>query len=122
VNRLFGTITAIVLLREIIRPFDQFEAFRLGIIDRHGTLLRSPQTAEERNSYDALTRVAVNLKRLLAKVPGGETQIASLLAAMYLWHEDTEENGDKLVEDVANNPVKRYLAARTITKQQRSHR
>jgi hypothetical protein len=68
-NRLFGTIAAIVLLRELIRPFDQFEAFRLGTIDRHGTLLRSPRTAEERNSYNALTRVAVNLNRLLAKVP-----------------------------------------------------
>jgi hypothetical protein len=84
-NRLFGLAGAVALLWELIKPFEQYRAFKLGLIDRHGTLLRSPRTVEERDSYDALTRIAVNLKRLLAKVPGGESQIASLLAAMYLW-------------------------------------
>jgi hypothetical protein len=66
-----------------------------------------------RNTYDALTRIAVNLKRLLAKVPGGESQIASLLAAMYLWREDKEKLDQKLIERVPKNPIKHYLAKRS---------
>lgn len=100
-NRVFGTAAAIALLWELIKPFERYEAYRLGIIDRHGKLLRSPQTAEERNAYDPLTRVAVNLKRLLAKVPAGETQIASLLSAFLLWREDSDEEIDQeLLEEI----------------------
>jgi hypothetical protein len=63
-NRVFGTVSAIALLWQLVKPFEQWEAFRLGIIDAHGKLLGSPQTAEERNAYDLLTRVALNLKCL----------------------------------------------------------
>ena len=80
-NQVFGTAAAIALLWQLIKPFERYEAHRLGLIDGRGKLLRSPQTPEERNAYDSLTRVAVNLKKLLTKVPGGETQIASLLVA-----------------------------------------
>jgi hypothetical protein len=118
-NRAFGTLAAIMLLRALIKPFEQFEAYKLGVIDVHGRLLKSPQTAEERRSYDPLTRVAVNLKRLLAKVPGGESQIASLLAAMYLWHEDTEEPHAFLVQPITKNPIKQYLANRSASNRHR---
>jgi hypothetical protein len=118
-NRVFGTAAAIALLWELIKPFEKYEAYKLGIIDGHGNLLRPPRTAGERSSYDALTRVAVNLKRLLAKVPGGESQIASLLAAMYLWHEDTEERDEILVEPITKNPIKQYLANRSTSNRHR---
>lgn len=58
------------------------------------------------------TRIAVDLKRLLAKVPGGETQIASLLTAMYLWRDDRNELDEKLVKQTARGPAKHYLANR----------
>jgi hypothetical protein len=101
-NRLFGLAAAVSLLWELVKPFEKYEAYKLGIIDRHGNLLRSPRTVEERNSYDALTRIAVNLNRLLAKVPGGESQIASLLAAMYLWREDAEDFDEELLGQTAS--------------------
>jgi hypothetical protein len=117
-NRLFGLAAAVSLLWELIKPFEKYEAYKLGILDRHGNLIRSPRTVAERNSYDALTRIAVNLKRLLAKVPGGESQIASLLAAMYLWREDTEDFDEKLVEQTAREPIRHYLANRSAQAQQ----
>jgi hypothetical protein len=115
VNRVFGTAAAIALLLALIKPFEKYEAYKLGIIDAHGQLLRSPRTGQERSSYDSLTRVAVNLKRLLAKVPGGESQIASLLAALYLWHEEADEFGEELVEQIAKDPIKQYLANRSAS-------
>lgn len=110
-NRVFGTVSAIALLWQLVKPFEQWEAFRLGIIDAHGKLLRSPQTAQERNAYDLLTSVALNLKRLLEKVPFGISQLVSLLSAYLLWREDTEQ------EFVKQEPIKEYRANRKRIKQ-----
>ena len=65
------------------------------------------------------TRIAVDLKRLLAKVPGGETQIASLLTAMYLWRDDRNELDEKLVKQTAGgrpNTIWRTAVLRTKRK------
>jgi hypothetical protein len=53
-QRVVGTAAAIALLWQLIKPLERSEAYKLGIIDRHGKLLRSPETAEERNAYNPL--------------------------------------------------------------------
>jgi hypothetical protein len=115
-NRVFSTVSAIALLWQLVKPFEQWEAFRLGIIDAHGKLLRSPQTPQERSAYDPLTRVALNLKRLLETVPFGSSELASLLSAYPLWREDTEQ---EFVEQqpIKQEPTKEYLANRKRIKQ-----
>lgn len=74
-------------------PFEKTKAFEYGIIDAEGKRLKSfnKNTQENRDRYrDAYTpfnRLVFNIKRLMAKAPGGSTRIASYAAALYLLKE-----------------------------------
>jgi|SRR5687768_8348028 len=87
----FGkNVVAMKFLHMLMTPFESTDAFKLGIIDRTGEVIKKPETPEERDSYSLLERVVFSLKRMLGKVPGGQTQIASLAAALYLVKEGEE--------------------------------
>ena len=90
-------LLAFKVLYMLVTPFDKTDAFRSGVIDANGKVLVKPQdrSTEQRDSYNALNRVVFSLKRLLAKIPGGNTQIATLAAAYYLVKE-SHDSGDVL--------------------------
>ena len=77
-------------LKRLTTPFDKMEAYKLGIIDERGKLLKSPKTKEEKDAYTSFDRLVVNLKRIMAKIPGGSSQIASYGAALFLLREEHE--------------------------------
>lgn len=63
----------------------------MGIIDEKGNTLRKSstlKTIEEKNAFTLLHRLVFNLKKILAKLPGGETKIASIAAAYFLIKEN----------------------------------
>lgn len=94
-------IIAFKVLYMLVTPFEKTDAFKLGIIDKDGVALKKVQdlkTDEEKAAYSYLTRLVFNLKRLIGKLPGGKTQIASLAAAYFLVKE-SYINGTPLVED-----------------------
>jgi hypothetical protein len=75
------------ILYMLVTPFDKTDAFKHGIIDKEGTPLKKSKdltTSEEKDSYTSLHRLVFSLKRLLAKVPGGKSHLASLVAAYWL--------------------------------------
>lgn len=76
-----------MFLKRLVTPFDQTDAFRLGLIDADGKRLKKASTPEEKNATGYFDRLIFNLKRLLAKVPGGESQLASFAAALLLLRE-----------------------------------
>jgi hypothetical protein len=82
-------------LKRLTTPFKETEAFRLGLIDAEGKRLKKAQTTEERRAVGYFDRLVFNLKRLLAKVPGGSSQIASYAAALLLLREQDQ----RLVDD-----------------------
>lgn len=71
-------------LRLLTTKFEDTTAFKLGLIDKEGNKLKSPDTSEERSAYNAFHRLVFNLKKLLAKVPGGGSRLATYAAALYL--------------------------------------
>jgi len=78
-------------LKRLATPFDKWDAFKYGIIDADGAVLRksdSFKTDEERNSWGYFDRLVANLKKLLAKVPGGKSKIATYAAALLLVKEN----------------------------------
>jgi hypothetical protein len=88
------------------------DAFKEGIIDEEGKQLkklRELKTTDEKDAYTYFHRMVFNLKRLLNKLPGGETKIASYGAALFLIKEDKNitplEAYDYLIEEVAANSV-----------------
>lgn len=84
-------------------PFEKTEAYKLGIIDSDGNRNKSVKinTSEEKSAYTAFHRLVFNIKRLMAKVPGGKSSLASYAAALYLIKENlnlTEKSLTKIVE------------------------
>ena len=91
-------------LKLLVTPFNKTEAFKLGIIDERGKVLRKYKTLErieERKAYTILHRLVFNIKKLLEKLPGGKSRLASYAAALFLIKEHVNEYHDsngKLVE------------------------
>jgi hypothetical protein len=74
-------------IKKLITPFNKTSAFKLGVIDKKGNVLKKRanlETHDERNSYTLSDSLVWNLKKLLAKVPGGSTKLATYAAALFL--------------------------------------
>ena len=86
----------------LVTPFNKTKAFEKGIIDEFGKRLKKPpfSSIEERedyqNYYTRFIRLVFNVKKLIGKVPGGKTRIASYAAALYLIKEDFGVSEKKL--------------------------
>ena len=91
-------------LKLLVTPFNKTEAFKLGIIDERGKVLRKYKTLErvsERQAYTILHRLVFNVKKLIEKLPGGKSRLASYAAALFLIKEHVNEYHDsdgKLIE------------------------
>lgn len=78
-------------LRILTTPWEEMDAFELGIIDENGTVLRKSRTlrtSEEKAAYTLFHRLVFNIKRLLEKLPLGRQRIASYAAALFLLREE----------------------------------
>lgn len=74
-------------IKRLVTPFDETEAFRLGLIDKRGKKLRSAKTPKEQTSWTHFDRLVFNIKRLIEKLPGGRSKLASWAAALLLIRE-----------------------------------
>ena len=86
-------------IKKLVTPFDKTKAFELGIIDGKGRILkkrRDLKTSEEKEAYSLSDTLIWNIKKLLGKVPGGQSRIASYAAALFLIK---EQSGDYKVTD-----------------------
>jgi hypothetical protein len=103
INRLMGILKSaadlvytIRFLKLLVTPFDKTDAFKAGIVDENGQKnkdfnLNSMDDREAyRSHYTPFHRLVFNLKRLMAKVPGGQSVVARYGAALAL----IKEHGD----------------------------
>jgi len=105
-------------LKRLAKPFKKWEAYKLGIIDERGNILKSRKdlnTVKERNAFGVYDLMVLNLKKLIEKLPGGKTQIASYAAALYLlreWNHFTDDSiltesvTDEKIQESANEFAK----------------
>ena len=78
-------------LTKLTTPFEKTEAYKLGIIDKNGKVLKKRSTLksqEEKDAYTITDTMIFNLKKLLGKVPGGRSRFATFAAALFLLKED----------------------------------
>lgn len=78
-------------LRRLSTPFIEWDAYKLGIIDKNGNILRRSSTLtkpEEVSAWGYFDRMVANLKKLIEKFPGGKMKIASYAAALLLLKEN----------------------------------
>ena len=89
-------------------PFDKTKAFEAGIIDENGKKNKdfTANTLEERdalkNFYTPFHRLVFNVKRLMAKAPGGSSSLASYAAALYLIKENYSVSEKKILKGLAD--------------------
>jgi len=87
-------------LKKLVTPFEKTDAFKLGIIDEKGKILkrrRDLETSEEKDAYNLSDTLIWNIKKLMGKIPGGKSRIASYAAALYLIKEQSD--GYKVTEE-----------------------
>ena len=87
-------------LKKLVTPFEKTDAFKLGIIDEKGKILkrrRDLETSEEKDAYNLSDTLIWNIKKLMGKIPGGKSSLASYAAA--LWLIKAQLDGYKITEE-----------------------
>lgn len=97
-NKLVDAYLVYQLVSRLVRPFDKWPAFKMGIIDKNGNVLRkrntlTPQEQLEWGYFDVLV---ANMKKMLGKIPGGKTRLANFAAAVYLMKEHKHYKEDEI--------------------------
>ena len=91
-------------LKRLAMPFERWEAYKTGVIDKEGNIItpKNKRDQKQNNSFKVFDVMILKLKRLLAKVPGGRTRIASYAAALWLIREYNEQKSEEQIlrEDV----------------------
>ena len=96
-NRAIDLLITYRVIKLLVTPFNKQEAFKTGIIDKNGKVLkkyRTLKTAKEKKSYTMLHRFIFNLKRILAKV-GIRGALGSFAVSLALLIKEDKELSDK---------------------------
>ena len=107
-SRAFDTFITYKIISNLVTDWDDFPAFEHGIIDKNGKLLRKSntlKTKDEKDSYTLFHRLVFNLKRLIQKLPGGSSKLASYAAGLFLIKEEIDverllNEGESYVEEL----------------------
>ncbi len=101
ISRTGDLFYAFRFLKLLVTPFEKTKAFELGVIDKEGKVLKKGSersTPDEKSSYTVFHRLVFNLKRIMAKAPGGKSLVARYGAALFLIKEHTGMSDAKLLK------------------------
>ena len=88
-------------LRLLTTPFEDTQAYKLGIIDANGNRIMQKRikkpvvelvTSEQKNSYTILHKLVFNIKKIFAKVPGLRTKVGTYADAVFLLKDTFKES------------------------------
>jgi|TARA_B100002019_G_scaffold15327_1_gene12153 hypothetical protein len=73
-------------IRMMVMDWKDWDAYKEGIIDENGKRNRNVKldTDEKKSAYTPFIRLAANIKRLVAKIPGGGSRLGSFASALFL--------------------------------------
>ena len=98
-------------IKRLATPFDEWKAYELGIIDDRGEILlkRRNMTKEQRDNWGKFDVLVLKLKRLLEKIPGGRSRLASYAAALWLIKEGEDRDVNMITEETLEDELSRYI-------------
>lgn len=108
-------------LKLLTTPFEQTDAFKLGIIDDSGNRIKKPKstqpavelsTSELQNSYTILHKLVFNIKKIFEKVPGLRTKVGTYAAALFLLKDTFKESVND--PDMFEKEFMKYLKENNI--------
>lgn len=90
-------------IKKLITPFNQMSAYERGLIDQDGSFLKKRKyfSSDDKKALGLFDIMIINLKKLIAKIPGGNTRIATIAAALMLLRSDPK----KLKEETIVNEM-----------------
>ena len=90
-----------------------WDAYKEGIIDENGKRIREVKldTDSKRSAYTPFVRLVANIKRLVAKIPGGGSKLGSFASALFLIKEkaNLSEKGLKTICEKCDIEVLDFL-------------
>ena len=80
------TVLTYQFIKKLTTPFNQLPAYRLHLIDEKGNFLkaRNQFTNQEKNACGLFDVMIINLKKLIAKIPGGGSRLGTVAATLVL--------------------------------------
>ena len=109
-NRAVDLVITYRVVKLLVTPFERQEAFKYGIIDKDGKVLRKYRTLKttaEKKSYTILHRFVFNLKRVLQKAGlGGRLGTFAVALATLLREDKKYEEHKSLIESAVISYLK----------------
>ena len=107
------TVYAFRFIRMMVMDWKSWDAYKEGIIDENGKRIREVKldTDSKRSAYTPFVRLVANIKRLVAKIPGGGSKLGSFASALYLVKEkaNLSEKGLKSICEKCDIEVLDFL-------------
>ena len=101
-NRAVDLVITYRVVKLLVTPFEKQEAFKYGIIDKDGKVLRKYRTlkaTKEKQSYTVLHRFVFNLKRILKRVGlGGKLGTFAVALGLLLREDNRYVEHKSLIE------------------------
>jgi len=101
-NRAVDLVITYRVVKLLVTPFEKQEAFKYGIIDKDGKVLRKYRTLQgtkEKQSYTVLHRFIFNLKRILKRVGlGGKLGTFAVALGLLLREDNRYVEHKSLIE------------------------
>ena len=105
-------------IKRLVTPFTKWEAYKEGIIDEKGNILIKRKDFvknSQKSAFGIFDQMILNLKKLLGKLPGGQTKLASYASALWLIREQqrieaTNYLTEESVEEDLQVALERFLS------------
>lgn len=82
-----SVFVAIKFVKLLATPWKEWDAYKIGLIDKHGKKIKNAKTIEEKSAMSIFHIMVKNIKRLLEKIPFGKSKLATYATALYLIRE-----------------------------------
>ena len=98
-------------IRMMVMDWKDWDAYKEGIIDENGKRNRNVKldTDAKKSAYTPFIRLAANIKRLVAKIPGGGSKLGSFASALFLIKEKVGTKGLEKICEKLNIDVLDFL-------------
>lgn len=104
-EKLSSTVVCYMILKRLLKPWTDWEAYKTGLIDKNGKRIKRAKTSIERQSFDILDRMCWSLKRLVTKFIG-DNKFVYLFSAAYLMKENAStillQNHEKYKDELSD--------------------
>jgi hypothetical protein len=112
---IFDTVLTYQFIKKLTTPFNQMPAYHLNLIDDKGNFLkdRNNFTPQEKRILGLFDVMIINLKKLIAKVPGGASRLGTIAATVLLLrskpmneemsYENLEEEFNKIYNQISED-------------------